>query len=226
MRAPTLAPPKFSMVEPLVLSFQKPERGVYKGQRARQCKILYKGLHIYRQSMCAIEVIRALVLVVLKSYITIFSTTKYQNVATLVELKPYFLALQLQCRATFGCALQLICKKKMLCSHCFLIKENIFSLYFLFLHFSSLLYFSSLCLVCTLHFSSLCIVLFFVSPLCFANHLGDPSCRPTDPSPQTNLTQTPSPQAPSPIYYPSPIAAEFVFVLGLCLCAEFVLGLS
>ena len=46
-----------------------------------------------------------LVLVVQKGYIVIFSTTKYQNVAILVEPKPYFLASQLQCTTTFGCAL-------------------------------------------------------------------------------------------------------------------------
>ena len=34
--------------------------------------------------------LRALILVVLKNYITIFSTTKYQNVATLVVPKPYY----------------------------------------------------------------------------------------------------------------------------------------
>ena len=32
--------------------------------------------------------------------------------------------------------------------------------------------------------------------------------------------KNPSPQAPSPICYPSPITAEFV--LDLCMCAEFV----
>ena len=39
--------------------------------------------------------VRTLVLVVLKSYITIFSTTKYKNMATLVEPKPNNLAPQL-----------------------------------------------------------------------------------------------------------------------------------
>ena len=34
--------------------------------------------------------LRALILVVLRNYITIFSTTKYQNVATLVVPKPYY----------------------------------------------------------------------------------------------------------------------------------------
>ena len=34
--------------------------------------------------------LRALVLVILKNYITIFSTTKYQNVATLMVSKPFF----------------------------------------------------------------------------------------------------------------------------------------
>ena len=38
----------------------------------------------------------ALVLVVLESYIVIFNITKYQNLATLVEPKPYFLAPQLR----------------------------------------------------------------------------------------------------------------------------------
>ena len=46
-----------------------------------------------------------LVLVVQKGYIVIFSTTKYQNVAILVEPKPYFLAPQLRCTATFVYAL-------------------------------------------------------------------------------------------------------------------------
>ena len=39
--------------------------------------------------------VRTLVLVVLKSYIAIFSTTKYKNMATLVEPKPNNLAPQL-----------------------------------------------------------------------------------------------------------------------------------
>ena len=124
--------------------------------------------------------LRALILVVLKNYITIFSTTKYQNVATLVVPKPYYF----------------------------------FSLYFLFLHFSSLLCFSSFCLVCPLRFFSLCVVLYFISPLCFASHLADPqthlpkpipprphlpihiSLRPCLPKPHRRLvTQDPSPSS-------------------------------
>ena len=50
------------------------------------------------QSNCHFDMrisLRALVLVVLKSYITIFSTTKYKNMTTLVEPKPNNLAPQL-----------------------------------------------------------------------------------------------------------------------------------
>ena len=43
--------------------------------------------------------IRALVLLVLKNYIAIFSTIKYKFITTLVEPKPNNLAPQLQCTA-------------------------------------------------------------------------------------------------------------------------------
>ena len=47
----------------------------------------------------------ALVLVVLKSHIAIFSTTIYKNWTPLMEPKPKFLAFQQQCTAKDGCAL-------------------------------------------------------------------------------------------------------------------------
>ena len=46
----------------------------------------------------------ALILVVLKSYIAIFSTTKYKFMTILVEQKPNNLAPQLQGTAKSGCA--------------------------------------------------------------------------------------------------------------------------
>ena len=49
--------------------------------------------------------IRALAIVVLNSYITIFSTTKNQNVLCNSGTDAIFLAPQLQCTVTFGYAL-------------------------------------------------------------------------------------------------------------------------
>ena len=54
------------------------------------------------------SLIRALLLAVLKSHITIFSITNYKNKTTLTESKPNILASQLQYITTFGCVWQLI----------------------------------------------------------------------------------------------------------------------
>ena len=62
--------------------------------------------------------LRALVLVILKNYITILNTTKYKFMVILMEPKLNNLAPQLQCTTKSGCARQLIGKRKYILLNC------------------------------------------------------------------------------------------------------------
>ena len=60
-------------------------------------KSWYKGNYFH--------ILRALILLMLKSYIAIFSNTNTKKYAAMVEEKPKKLAVELQCTAKYGCAL-------------------------------------------------------------------------------------------------------------------------
>ena len=62
--------------------------------------------------------LRALVLIILKNYITIFNATKYKFMVILMEPKLNNLAPQLQCTTKNGCARQLIGKRKYILLNC------------------------------------------------------------------------------------------------------------